>query len=260
LMYSTTYKHAANGRSGPFDLSIGLAKDVVLQVIVNGKVVGKSLFNGENLTFPVDLVEGDNDIVLLSTMNGLVNYAHAMETYVAGVSGTIKVDGTDLTNSTWDHTIGLLGESKRIFAEDGSKAFIWQRPTAVATVANKDLNPAAKWFKSEPFPAPSLELPLAIDLVGLSKGAVWINGRHLGRYWNIIGNTNTKGCDTCDYRGEYQPDSKCRVRCNEPSQRYYHVPRDWLRRSGNVIVILEEFQATVGNVAIVQHNPEAVDM
>jgi hypothetical protein len=55
------------------------------------------------------------------------------------------------------------------------------------------------------------------DAAGLVKGMIWVNGRSIGRHWLI--------------QATSPPDT--------PSQRYYHVPVDWLQAS-NEILILEE--------------------
>lgn len=80
---------------------------------------------------------------------------------------------------------------------------------------------------------------------------MWINGIHLGRYFNVIAG-HVKGCDSCDYRGEYQQDSKCRKGCYSPTQSLYHVPRDWVLESGNVVTVIEESGGSPAGVKLVQ--------
>ena len=59
----------------------------------------------------------------------------------------------------------------------------------------------------------------------MNKGFVWVNGHGIGRYWQIEAKGN---CSACHYAGEFTP-NKCRVGCGEPTQRYYHVPWEWLK-------------------------------
>ncbi|MBA0699926.1 hypothetical protein Goari_001521 [Gossypium aridum] len=46
--------------------------------------------------------------------------------------------------------------------------------------------------------------------------------------------------ETCDYRGRYS-DSKCVSKCGEPTQRWYHVPRSFLKDGENTLVLFEKF-------------------
>ncbi|KAI4963289.1 hypothetical protein ZWY2020_015111 [Hordeum vulgare] len=52
------------------------------------------------------------------------------------------------------------------------------------------------------------------------------------------------GCRRCDYRGTFMADGdgqKCLTGCNEPSQRFYHVPRSFLKAGEpNTMVLFEE--------------------
>jgi hypothetical protein len=93
----------------------------------------------------------------------------------------------------------------------------------------------------------------AIDMASMHKGQLWCNGVHLGRYWLI--KAAASGCDKpCLYSGPYD-DSKCRTGCGDFSQRYYHVPRAWLRDGVNDITILEELpDAQPQKVTLVRRN------
>lgn len=65
-------------------------------------------------------------------------------------------------------------------------------------------------------------LDLLLDARGLGRGHFYVNGNDAGRFWNI-----TRG---------YSLDV--------PTQRYYHIPRDWLQSGENRLVI---FDALGGN-------------
>jgi hypothetical protein len=68
---------------------------------------------------------------------------------------------------------------------------------------------------------------LALDLAGMGKGMVWVNGHFVGRYWNVT-SAHDGSCDRCDYNGSYAPYAKmCRSGCGV-AQRYYHCPYEWL--------------------------------
>lgn len=99
------------------------------------------------------------------------------------------------------------------------------------------------------FKAPLGSDPVVVDLLGLGKGVAWINGRSIGRYWPKY-SASEEGCDiVCDYRGAYKPE-KCNIGCGKPSQRYYHVPRDWLKGEDNQLVLFEELGGNPSLVSI----------
>lgn len=85
-----------------------------------------------------------------------------------------------------------------------------------------------------------------VDLVGLNKGVVYVNGHNLGRYWPSYVAGDMDGCHRCDYRGEYvtwNNQEKCLTGCGEVGQRFYHVPRSFLNAAHgapNTVVLFEE--------------------
>jgi hypothetical protein len=85
---------------------------------------------------------------------------------------------------------------------------------------------------------------VVVDLAGLNKGVVYVNGRNLGRYWPSYIAGDMGGCHRCDYRGAYKTwdnQEKCLTGCREIGQRFYHVPRSILNARGlNTIVLFEE--------------------
>ena len=66
-----------------------------------------------------------------------------------------------------------------------------------------------------------LEATLNLDVTGLSRGRFFVNGMDLGRYWS----------KTCGQEGQM-------------CQRYYPLPYDILKASGNVLTVLDEMGAT----------------
>ncbi|KAK9081812.1 hypothetical protein Syun_031028 [Stephania yunnanensis] len=72
----------------------------------------------------------------------------------------------------------------------------------------------------------------------MGKGQAWVNGHNIGRFWSLVAPKD--GCqETCDYRGAYN-ENKCAKNCGKLSQKWYHVPRSWLKSSDNLLVIFEE--------------------
>ncbi|KAH7656488.1 Beta-galactosidase protein [Dioscorea alata] len=217
----------------------------VLHAFVNGELVGSqySLQSEWNFVFEknVSLNAGINYISLLSATVGLENYGSFFEYDSYGiVGGPVKLIGNgnnsiDLTKNKWSYKIGLNGmEKHQVFADENcnTKSLQWK------TDYIPTLRPFT-WYKAN-FDAPIGDEPVVVDLLGMGKGAAWVNGNSLGRFWpNYTADPNA--CKPCDYRGQYT-DSRCRTDCGEPSQRWYHVPRSFLKAGlPNTLVLFEEF-------------------
>ncbi|KAM7486073.1 hypothetical protein LguiA_002082 [Lonicera macranthoides] len=199
---------------------------------------------------PVQLVQGFNDVVLVSQTVGLQNYGAFMEKDGAGIKGKIKLTGSkngdvDLTESSWTYQIGLNGESLKLYSIENNENERWTdlTPDAIPSIFS--------WYKTY-FDSPEGSDPVVVDLGSMGKGQAWVNGHHIGRYWNLVAPKD--GCqETCDYRGAYDSD-KCTTNCGEPTQIRYHIPRSWLQRTKNLLVLFEEtggnpFEITVKLVA-----------
>lgn len=192
-----------------------------------------------------------HSIQILSQTNGIQNYGAFLETVSRGVQGTVSLSGTNITQSSsgWLHQVGLLGEALSAFNPAAATNVTWN-PSYEA-----DLKQPLVWWKAE-FPTPAnTSLPFALDIgaapAGVTKGAVWVNGQPIGRYWNIVASGS---CGACDYRGAFSPD-KCRTGCGDLSQRFYHVPTSWLKNDGsnNELVFFEEVGATnLAAISLVQ--------
>lgn len=65
------------------------------------------------------------------------------------------------------------------------------------------------------FDAPEGDEPLALDMEGMGKGQIWINGQSVGRYWTAFANGD---CNGCSYAGGFKP-TKCQTGCGQPTQR-----------------------------------------
>ncbi|KAM5584077.1 beta-galactosidase 8 [Rosa sericea] len=209
-----------------------------LHAFVNGKLAGSGTGNSGNakvsVDIPVEFASGKNKIDLLSLTVGLQNYGAFFDLEGAGITGPVQLKGSttgttiDLSSQQWTYQIGLKGEDEDL--PSGSSQWISQ-PTLPK-------NQPLTWYKTQ-FDAPGGSNPVALDFTGMGKGEAWVNGQSIGRYWptNIAPKS---GCpDTCNYRGAYSAD-KCRKNCGKPSQELYHVPRSWLKSSGNTLVLFEE--------------------
>ncbi|KAL6010579.1 Beta-galactosidase 7 [Asimina triloba] len=137
----------------------------------------------------------------------------------------------DLSTDQWSYKVGLNGETRQIYLDAPSQASRWKSEAL-------PLNRSMTWYKTT-FKAPLGEEPVVVDLLGMGKGEAWVNGQSIGRYWPSF-DAPSDGCGKCDYRGNYDS-KKCVTGCGEPSQRWYHVPRSFLRDGDNTLILFEEF-------------------
>ncbi|KAK6141946.1 hypothetical protein DH2020_024319 [Rehmannia glutinosa] len=229
-----------------------------LYAFINGALAGSGKGRNDNpkvsIDVPVSFVPGKNKIDLLSLTVGLQNYGAFFDKTGAGVTGPVQLKGSqngsstvDLSSQQWTYQIGLKGEGLGL--SSGSSSLWVSKPTLPK-------NQPLVWYKST-FDAPSGSSPVALDFTGMGKGQAWINGQSIGRYWptNIAPNS---GCtDSCNYRGAYGS-KKCLKNCGKPSQQLYHVPRSWLKPSGNIIVLFEEMGGDPTKLSFATRETESI--
>ncbi|KAI3823250.1 hypothetical protein L1987_04683 [Smallanthus sonchifolius] len=208
----------------------------VLHLFINGQLEGSAIGNAGRPSFTKDisvvLKPGKNKLDLLSLTVGLQNSGAFFDQTGAGITGPVELEGltngstVDLSSQRWTYQIGLKGESLGL---DNGGSSLW--------VSGSPTSQPLTWYKTN-FDAPSGDNPIAIDFTGLGKGEAWVNGQSIGRYWpSYI--APTSGCSACSYKGSYSS-TKCLKNCGKPSQKLYHVPRSWLKPSGNILVLFEE--------------------
>ncbi|XP_014501818.1 beta-galactosidase 5 isoform X1 [Vigna radiata var. radiata] len=239
-------------------INVQSAGDAV-HVFVNGKFSGSAFGTREqrSCTFngPIDLHAGTNKIALLSVTVGLPNVGRHYETWETGITGPVLLHGLDkgqkdLTWNKWSYKVGLRGEDMDLTSPDGVSSVDWVQESQ-GTQSRSQL----KWYKLQAyFDAPGGKEPLALDLESMGKGQVWINRQSIGRYWLAY----AKGdCNSCTYSGGFRP-VKCQLGCGQPTQRWYHVPRSWLKPTKNLIVVLEELGGNPWKISLVKrvvHTP-----
>ena len=243
LWYLTDVNIAPNEaflKNGQEPLLTVMSAGHALHVFINGQFSGTVYGGLDNPKLKysqnVKLRLGINKISLLSVAVGLPNVGIHFERWNTGVLGPITLqglnDGTrDLTKQKWSYKVGLKGESLSLHTVSGSSSVEWAEGSLLA-----QKQPMA-WYKGT-FNAPAGNEPLALDMSSMGKGQIWINGESIGRHWpGYIAQGN---CGDCNYAGTYKED-KCQKYCGNPSQRWYHVPRSWLKPSGNLLVVFEEW-------------------
>ncbi|XP_028765341.1 beta-galactosidase 5 [Neltuma alba] len=222
-----------------------------VHVFVNGQFSGSAFGTREQTSCkfngPVNLRPGTNKIALLSVAVGLPNVGLHFETWKTGINGPVLIQGLDkgtkdLTWQQWSYQIGLKGEAMNLVSPNGVSSVDWVQESLAAQSQQQ-----LKWHKAY-FDAPEGDEALALDMGSMGKGQVWINGESIGRYWLAY----AKGdCNSCSYSGTFRPDN-CQLGCGKPTQRWYHVPRSWLKPTNNLIVIFEELGGNPWKISLVK--------
>ncbi|XP_047310478.1 beta-galactosidase 3-like isoform X2 [Impatiens glandulifera] len=228
-----------------------------LHVFINGQLSGSAFGTRENRRFAftgkVNLRAGTNTIGLLSIAVGLPNVGGHFESWNTGVLGPVVLHGLsqgklDLSWAKWNYEVGLKGEAKNLISTDSISPVEWVQGSLIA-----QRQQPLTWHKAY-FEAPEGEEPLALDMESMGKGQVWINGQSIGRYWTAYANGN---CNGCNYAGPYRP-TKCHSGCNQPTQRWYHVPRAWLNARSNLLVVFEELGGDPTKISLVKRSVRSV--
>ncbi|KHG01120.1 Beta-galactosidase [Gossypium arboreum] len=233
-------------RSGQDPLLTIWSAGHALHVFINGQLSGTVYGGLENpkLTF-------SNNVKLRAGINK--NVGTHFETWNVGVLGPVTLKGLnegtrDFSKQKWSYKIGLKGEALKLHTDAGSSSVEWVEGSQL--VKKQPMT----WYKTT-FDAPGGNEPLGLDMSSMGKGQVWINGQSIGRHWpGYIAHGN---CDACDYSGTYS-DQKCRTNCGQPSQRWYHVPRSWLKPSGNFLVVFEEWGGDPNGIALAKRTTRSV--
>ncbi|XP_071737208.1 beta-galactosidase 5-like [Rutidosis leptorrhynchoides] len=222
-----------------------------LHVFINGGLAGSAYGNEEtrsvSFTGNANLQAGMNKIQLLSVAIGLQNNGPHFELWKTGVLGPVVLHGVghvsrDLSHYKWSYQVGMKGEYRNLASPMGVSSVDWTE----GSLSGQQHRPLT-WYKAY-FNAPQGVEPLAIDMKSMGKGQVWINGQSIGRYWTA----HAKGsCTPCNYAGTFRP-TKCQTRCGEPTQRWYHVPRSWLKPTQNLIVVFEETGGDASMISVMK--------
>jgi len=180
-------------------------------------------------TFELTLAPGRHRLSVLACALGLIKgdwmigYANMAEER-KGLWAPVRWSRRGLPGP-WRMQPGLLGERLSLPAEPGA-LLPWK------TAAARDTRRPLSWWRTT-FARPKSPGPFALDLGGMGKGLAWINGRCLGRYWNI------PESDPMGPWMDWMKGSLVGAPSGVATQRHYHVPADWLREQ-NTLVLFEE--------------------
>ncbi|CAF1660110.1 unnamed protein product, partial [Adineta ricciae] len=185
---------------------------------------------------------------ILSISFGLFSGVYPNTFQYKGIHGNIWLDDELLVDNKtetnfWSHQKGLLGEYLDIYTENGSSKVNWDSQWT------KGINKPITWFQAR-FDLNNLSRqdmnanPILLDAQGLNRGHVYINGNDIGLYWLIQGICENNQPCCCQH---------AQTNCLKPTQRFYHIPPDWLKRENNLITIFEDSGApSPGSVGLVQ--------
>nr|QSM07469.1 beta-galactosidase 3 [Ipomoea batatas] len=244
-------------RGGELPTLIVQSTGHALHVFINGQLSGSAFGTRQNRRFTfkgkVNFRAGTNKIALLSVAVGLPNVGGHFETWNTGILGPVALHGLDqgkldLSWARWTYQVGLKGETMNLVSTDGTSSVDWMQGSLIAQKQQP-----LTWHKAR-FNAPDGDEPLALDMSSMGKGQVWINGESLGRYWTAYATGN---CNGCHYAGPFKP-PKCQLGCGQPTQRWYHVPRSFLKPTENLLVLFEELGGDPTRISLARRSVSSV--
>ena len=187
-----------------------------------------------------DLKAGTHPIAMLAVSTGLIKgdwqIGHRnMVEERRGIWGAVTIEGQTL--GPWHIQPGLLGEAMQI-AGDSGLAVEWDDMTP-PTLQQRQLGMIDHlvWHRFA-FAHPGPGESLVVDLTGMSRGMLWLNGRLVGRYWLVA-------------EGALQQGGHPAISTSAPTQQQYHLPIAWLREQ-NVLVIFDELGGDVTRLQLLR--------
>eukprot|EP00520_Triparma_pacifica_P009069 CAMPEP_0118647164 /NCGR_PEP_ID=MMETSP0785-20121206/8461_1 /TAXON_ID=91992 /ORGANISM="Bolidomonas pacifica, Strain CCMP 1866" /LENGTH=754 /DNA_ID=CAMNT_0006539241 /DNA_START=34 /DNA_END=2298 /DNA_ORIENTATION=+ len=240
LWYTFSYNSPADSQNSVLEFEFATAGGVGIMVFVDGELkkteraVSDSTSQLEDANYAahvsieIPLKEGANDISVLSSSMGLKNYGPYLERNRVGIVSDILVDGK-VCDGGIVHTLGMDGEFNAGVAKKEGEA---------------RSDNSLTWYTTK-FSSPNdvAERVFGVDLSAMGKGAAYLNGYHIGRFWNA--KAKDEGCNACDeteYSGGYAA-SRCRTGCGELSQTVYKLPSIWFKAAGEeneLLLFVEE--------------------
>ena len=173
---------------------------------------------------------GRHEVAILVSALGLVKGDWNIEANMAderkGIWGRVLLGGGELTGPWQMRAFDPASTADFAAAETGSGQLSWHRFA---------------------FPAPGTDRPVVLDLATMQKGLAWLNGRCLTRYWLV---------SIQESKDAHLEHDQLQTRSGEePSQRYYHVPHDWLREE-NELILFDEFGGDPQGVRLCEVTPK----
>ncbi len=161
-------------------------------VWLDGRRVGTMDRRVDRTSLPVTVPSGQHQLDILVENMARINFSTELRNERKGLVGPVKLG--DKVLGPWVHHQYPLEDVSRI-------------PFSAANLAGAAATDAPFFYRGR-FDLPNVG-DTWLDMRGFGKGVVWVNGRNLGRYWEI-----------------------------GPQQTLY-LPGCWLKATGNEIVVLE---------------------
>jgi hypothetical protein len=256
LWYTKTVSIASTAQQ--ISITISKPEIEVISIFLDDEVVASSapVKKGQGIAFSVsnkDFGKQNSQRVLkiLSATAGITHTPAGGRVTKGMFSSSISVNGVDVTASGWIIQSGIQGEAQRNYAPDSKAPF--------TSMSNPSTASGFSWYRMK---IPALKAVqnrrFVLDLSTMGKGIAYVNGKSIGRYWNITSSVSGPFSDTtasnaeCTYAGYWAPE-KCRSRSGEITQRNYHVPPDWLNTDKeNVFVFWEEAGADLSKIRLLE--------
>jgi len=213
VLYRTKIKGRIDGL-----LRIKELRDYAL-VYINGKRLGVLNRMLKQDSLDVSIPAGEATIDILVENLGRINYGPHLLDNLKGITGKVTLGQTELKgwqmfSLPFDHIDSIKLKPTTAAIQSAARAQARVTSLTPSEAANK----IAARLKAHASGAPALKLATFrltitgdtyLDMRNWGKGCVWINGHHLGRYWEI-----------------------------GPQQTLY-VPAEWLKKGENKIEVLE---------------------
>ena len=226
LFYQTTILGSVTGQ---VNLTVGSRIANSLLAFLDGQLQDVAGFcthdeGDKNYTLSLETLAGKtHQLTLLSVSLGVNTHTDPGQFDLKGITGDVVLGGANITSGKWVHRAALTGELLKAYTVDGSSNVHWNYNYTEYT------GRPLVWYQHT-FPTPQVppDHSLLLDLVGMQRGYLYLNGLNLGRYW------------LTQVNGVYV-------------QRYYYLPQSLLRYTGNFLVLGEEIGALAPeNVRLVQ--------
>ena len=248
--YSTVL-HVEEGTGARGSLTLAHAADIA-HVFVDGALQATTTLplkedrgdlNSDATTqrFSLALDSGERRLDLLVCAIGLIKgdwmIGHRnMVDERKGIWGGVAWNDQPLIGN-WSLRPGLMGE---ILTAEAAEA--WPAPVAADTGA------PLRWWRMV-FDRPQGGHALAVDLAGMGKGLAWLNGECIGRFWSA--RAEAPSPRVLSAGGALRESGR-----GAPTQRYYHLPADWLQDGPNVLVLFDETGGDPSSIRICEWTEE----
>ncbi|CAF0968528.1 unnamed protein product [Rotaria sordida] len=194
------------------------------------------------------------ELKLVGATMGLDSYGIHFETLGRGLAfqpnDTVMFNGKNIISNKWNYQTGLIGEDKQYFNPNNNTNLPWKPISNQLSTKLSNFN----WYRLK-FQTPANLVSNSnnlyqVNMTGMYKGLLYMNGYSLGRYLTINA-PNKDHVPPCDYRGSYDP-SKCRYDWGKPTQILYHFSAHLLNKNGidNELIIFEETDAVPTQIYI----------